>query len=69
VSRDTQEEEVLLVMAVLDLHRWKTHNGHTLECECGVIITAEMPGEYYHSPLDEAFRRHIAEAAVECLNG
>jgi len=57
------------VMAALDVHRWKRHNGNELECECGAVVTGEQPGEYYHSPLDEAFRRHIAQAVVEALGG
>ena len=55
------------VMGVLDVHRWKTYKDDTLECECGEIITGKTEGEYYHSPLDEAFRRHIAEAVVADL--
>ena len=63
------------VMAVLDVHRWKTMKGHSLTCECGVVLTLDdsalvpedMSSEFYHSPLDEAFRRHIAEAVVAAL--
>ena len=62
--------DVEKVMFILDLHRWKTfyREGEGLECECGALITGQMPDEYYHSPLDEAFRRHIAEAAVQALH-
>jgi hypothetical protein len=63
----SKEEEVLTVMETLDLHRWKSHNGSSLTCECGVVVLGDKPDEYYHSPLDEAFRRHIAEAIMADL--
>jgi hypothetical protein len=53
------------VMDVLDIHRWKVHGGNSLTCECGAVLVAEEePTEFYHSKLDELFRRHIAEAVV-----
>lgn len=71
MSRDTEEEEVDLVMEVLDIHRWKTFNGSTLMCECGAQIGGdrqEAPEEFFHSPLDDQFRRHIAELVVQALH-
>jgi hypothetical protein len=43
---------------VLGVHRWKSMGVASVECECGDIL-------YGDESADEAFREHLARAAVE----
>ncbi|WP_146843019.1 hypothetical protein [Cellulomonas composti] len=46
----------------LDEHRWKSMSVRSAECECGEIITGD--DSLTEFPADEAFRRHLARAAL-----
>lgn len=49
---------VARIMAVLDVHRWKSMGVSSVECECGALLYG--PDDLTEFPADEAFRRHVA---------
>ena len=51
------------MMAAVATHRWKSMGVASVECECGAILHgAETLTQF---PADEAFRRHLANSALE----
>ena len=50
-------------IAAFATHRWKSMGVASVECECGAILYGA--GNLTQFPADAAFRRHLAEAALE----
>lgn len=50
---------------VLSVHRWKSMGVASVECECGEILYGNDRMTQF--PADEAFRKHLADAAMAVI--
>lgn len=55
-------EEVEAAAGALGVHRWKSFSVSSVECECGEILHGDP--SLISFPADEAFREHLAHAAL-----